>query len=352
MYSVGMPMTQSDRITVGSLRIEAVFHRFVEDELLPAIGFDASTFWSGVEAIVDDLTPVNRDLLRIRAELQVKIDEYHKARAGQAWVHDEYVGFLRDIGYLKNGETFAQIDTANVDAEISEIAGPQLVVPVSNARFAINAANARWGSLYDALYGTNVIPEDDGQDRGASYNAARGAAVIQYAARFLDAAVQLKGVSHRDVNAYGITKNDGVAELVVSLANGETATLIDPSQFVGYQETSSRCSYLFRNNGLHIEIVIDPEHPIGKDAPASVADVILESAVTTIQDCEDSVAAVDAEDKVGVYRNWLGLMRGDLVRHVQQERSGNDSLPGEGSRLHRRGRQRPCAFRPQFAART
>ncbi|MEL7186628.1 MAG: malate synthase G [Pseudomonadota bacterium] len=306
-------MTQDDHVQIASLRIDPVFHRFVEDELLPAINFDGSAFWSGVEAIIDDLSPVNRDLLQIRTDLQAKIDNYHRSRKGQPWDHAEYVEFLREIGYLKGDDTFTQIETTNVDAEIAEVAGPQLVVPVSNARFAINAANARWGSLYDALYGTNVIPEDDGQQRGTEYNAARGAAVIQYATRFLDEAVPLDGVSHSDVNTYGITKEDGVAQLVASLSSGETTKLKTPSQFVGYSETSSRCQYLFRNNGLHIEILIDPDHPIGKEATANVADVILESAVTTIQDCEDSVAAVDAEDKVGVYRNWLGLMRGDLA---------------------------------------
>jgi malate synthase len=192
------------------------------------------------------------------------------------------------------------------------VAGPQLVVPVSNPRFAINAANARWGSLYDALYGTNAISDDNGQERSGPYNPARGAAVIRYATEFLDATLPLDGISHADVNAYGLNRADDGDVFVASLAQGEAVGLADPAQFAGHQGDGGRCRYLFRNNGLHIEMLIDPVHPIGKDATAHLADIILESAITTIQDCEDSVAAVDAADKVGVYRNWLGLMQADL----------------------------------------
>ena len=211
-----------------------------------------------------------------------------------------------------------QIETANVDAEIADIAGPQLVVPVSNARFAINAANARWGSLYDALYGTDVISEDNEQQRDGPYNPARGAAVIRYATAFLDRAIPLDGVSHADVNSYGLDRPETGTVFVASLANGETRQLQDPAQFVGFSGRDEQCAYLFRNNGLHIEIQVNPDHPVGRDATADVADVILESAITTIQDCEDSVAAVDAEDKVGVYRNWLGLIRCELEATLEK----------------------------------
>ena len=294
------------------LTVNPVFQRFVEDELLPAIGFDSEPFWGGVEAIVDDLTPVNRELLQKRDDLQARIDKWHKSRPGSDWDHKEYCEFLKKIGYLKPVDEFPVIDTQNVDAEIAEIAGPQLVVPVSNARFAINAANARWGSLYDALYGTDVIADSEGLERGNEYNPARGAAVIRYASAFLDSAVPLDGVSHTDVNAYGLDHAEGGVRLVASLAGGDARGLKNPSQFVGYAEQDETCRYLLKNNGLHIEILIDPNHPIGREATAHVADLTLESAVTAIQDCEDSVAAVDAADKVDVYRNWLGLMQGDL----------------------------------------
>ena len=295
-----------------ALRVAPVFSQFVESELLPAIGVSPAQFWAGLESIIDDLTPLNRALLEKRDEIQAQIDDWHVARRDEAWDHDQYVAFLREIGYLvPEGEAFA-VETESVDPEIAEIAGPQLVVPVSNARFAINAANARWGSLYDALYGTDAIGEDNGKERSRQYNPARGAAVIRYATEFLDAAVPLDGVSHADVNAYGLDHSEDGDVFIGSLGNGATARLADPTQYVGHSGDAHRCAYLLRNNGLHIELLIDPEHPIGKDATANLADVILESAVTTIQDCEDSVAAVDDADKVGVYRNWLGLMQGDL----------------------------------------
>ena len=295
-----------------SLNISPVFRQFVEHELLPAIGVEPARFWAGLESIITDLTPLNEALLEKRGEIQKQIDDWHTARRGDAWDHDEYVAFLKGIGYLvPEGEAFS-VATANVDGEIAEVAGPQLVVPVSNERFAINAANARWGSLYDALYGTDAIDEDDGQERAGKYNPVRGAAVIRYATAFLDATIPLEGVSHADVNAYGLDHTDSGDVFVASLASGEAVGLTDPSQYVGHQGESGRCQFLFQNNGLHIELLVDPEHPIGKEATANLADVILESAITTIQDCEDSIAAVDAEDKVAVYRNWLGLMQADL----------------------------------------
>lgn len=307
----------SDRVNTGGLRVDPGFQRFVEDELLAEIGFEAAAFWRGLEAIVDELTPVNRQLLQIRDELQAQIDQWHKDRAGKPWVKSDYVDFLYKIGYLREeGETFA-IETTGVDPEIAEIAGPQLVVPVNNARFAINACNARWGSLYDALYGSDVIDEDDGKQRTSSYNEARGAAVIKYASAFLDSAVALDHASHAEVDRY---LTDGQV-LQAKLHGGQVVGLLEPSQFVGQKsEQRGEHSFLLRNNGLHLEIVTDAQHIVGRQAPGNVADVILESAITTIQDCEDSVAAVDAEDKVGVYRNWLGLMSGSL--HATFEKSG------------------------------
>ena len=305
-------MSNNERIRAGGLHVAPVFHDFVEQELLPEIVFKPDEFWQGLEAIFSALGPTNKALLARRDQLQQTIDEWHDSHPAGGWSHDEYVDFLKDIGYLQDaGEPFT-IETEDVDVEIAEVAGPQLVVPVSNARFAINAANARWGSLYDALYGTDVIGEENGQQRDGGYNPTRGAAVIRYATAFLDRTIPLRGVSHADVNTYGLDRSDHRNAFVASLANGETAQLDDETQFVGFAQSGSSTAYLFRNHGLHIEIRVDPEHPVGHDATANVADVILESAITTIQDCEDSVAAVDAEDKVGVYRNWLGLMKGDL----------------------------------------
>ena len=317
-------MTHDDRIEAGGLRVDPVFHEFVDSELLPAIGFDSASFWGGVEAIINDLTPENRVLLEIRDSFQAKIDEWHRIRQGVPLVHTEYVDFLKSIDYMDSGEEFSAITVENVDPEIAEIAGPQLVVPVSNARFAINAANARWGSLYDALYGTDVISDANGQERGSEYNATRGAAVIRAATEFLDQALPLDGVSHGDVNTYGLDRSNSTFRFVASLANGETRELQDPEKFVGFSEGDSRCAYLFRNHGLHVEIRIDPDHLIGREATANVADVVLESAITTIQDCEDSIAAVDAADKVGVYRNWLGLIRVDLQAAISK--NGQESI--------------------------
>jgi malate synthase len=280
-----------DRIQIGGLKIDTGFHDFIADELLPAIGKDAAGFWAGLEAIIAELTPQNRELLAKRDALQAAIDAWHQQRAGAPYDHDEYMRFLRAIDYLQKPVDSFAITTDVADAEIATIAGPQLVVPVSNARFALNAANARWGSLYDALYGTDVIAADGGCERGDSYNPRRGAAVIAYAASFLDRAIPLRSGSH---------------------ATPDAAEYRDAASYVGYSERGSRKSYLFRHNNLHIEIRTDPDHVIGRSAPGHVSDVVLESAITTIQDCEDSVAAVDAEDKVGVYRNWLGLMQGTL----------------------------------------
>ena len=305
-------MSSEETRNTCTLTISPIFGQFIDEELLPAIGIGPDTFWPRLEALIDDLSPLNRALLDKRQEIQQSIDAWHIARRGEAWSHDEYLGFLKEIAYLvPEGEPFT-IETENVDKEIAEVAGPQLVVPVSNPRFAINAANARWGSLYDALYGTDAIGDDNGQERSGSYNPARGAAVIRYATEFLDTTLPLDGISHADVNAYGLNRTDDGDVFIASLAHGETIGLSDPSQYAGHQGDGGRCCYLFRNHGLHIEMLIDPTHPIGKDATANLADIVLESAITTIQDWEDSVAAVDAEDKVGVNRNWLGLMQANL----------------------------------------
>ena len=302
----------SNRMIIGGLSVDPAFFRFIEEELLPAIDFDNREFWRGLESLIVDLTPTNRELLQKRDELQEKIDSWHLSQGDSPWEHEKYTAFLKEIGYLLDpGEAF-QITTTAVDPEIASIAGPQLVVPVSNARFALNAANARWGSLYDALYGTDVIAEDSGRERGSSYNPVRGAAVISYAADFLDRTIPLASGSHADVRAYSVERSLDIATCIATLADNTSTGLRNPEKFVGFGEKDSRCSYVFRNNELHIEIQTDPTHAVGKDAPGNVSDVVLESAITTIQDCEDSVAAVDAEDKVGVYRNWLGLMRGTL----------------------------------------
>jgi len=296
----------------GKLDVDSGFARFVEEELLPAAGIDAAPFWTGLQALIADLTPENRRLLAVRDRLQRRVDDWHRTRPGIRWDHQEYVEYLKHIGYLCDaGEPF-KIETRKVDDEIAIIAGPQLVVPVNNARFALNAANARWGSLYDALYGTDVIASSDGREPGRKYNPKRGAAVIEYAATFLDQAVPLADASHSDVARYAVDTEASIAAMRATLADGSVVGLADPAQFVGYSSDGDRRSYLLRNHGLHVEIQTDPAHPVGRDAAANVADVVLEAAITTIQDCEDSVAAVDAEDKIGVYRNWLGLMRGTL----------------------------------------
>lgn len=305
---------------VGNLSVGASFYRFIENEMLPAIGMPPAEFWHGVEAIVNELTPLNRRLLEIREELQAEIDEWHRQRRGRPLKQAEYQQFLRDIGYLRRAGSPFTITTRNVDPEIAEVAGPQLVVPVSNARFAINAANARWGSLFDALYGSDVISHEDGRDAsGQEYNPVRGAAVIDYSIEFLDRTIPIHGASHADVVEYVVEIPMRYAECFAVLTNGEKVRFQDRRQFTGWSGHEPRRSLLFANNGLHIEIQIDPEHPVGRAAPGSIRDVILESAITTIQDCEDSVAAVDVRDKVNVYRNWFGLMQGTLEATFEKD---------------------------------
>ena len=302
----------SDRITVDGLQVSSVLYDFINNEALPGTGVDKDAFWSGAAAVIADLAPRNRDLLAVRDDLQAKIDQWHRDHRGEL-DFDAYKAFLTEIGYLVDVPADFQIGTDNVDREISETAGPQLVVPILNARFALNASNARWGSLYDALYGTDVIPETDGAEKGSSYNKVRGDKVIAYAKDFLDKAVPLEQCSYTDVTKLAVV--DGA--LQVTLADGTTSTLADPSAFAGYRgEPDSPSSILLRHNGLYLDIEIDPSSPIGQTDPAGIKDVVMESAITTIMDFEDSVAAVDADDKVLGYRNWLGLNKGDLSEEV------------------------------------
>ncbi len=292
----------------GAIEIAPVLHRFVENEVLPGTGIAPAAFWSGLERILLDLAPKNRALLDKRDAIQAQIDRWHRERRGKPFDAAEYKTFLAGIGYLVAIGPDFSIDTQKVDDEIARLAGPQLVVPVTNARYALNAANARWGSLYDALYGTDAIPGRENAKPG--YDPARGAQVIAWARKFLDDGAPLTSGSHADASGYTVE----AGKLVVSLKGGTTAGLKEAEQFAGYTgEATAPKSVLLVNHGLHIEIVIDRAHAIGKDDAAGVADVVLEAALTTIQDCEDSVACVDADDKVGAWRNWLGLMKGDLA---------------------------------------
>ncbi len=298
------------RIAVGELNVDAALYALVKDEIAPDTGVDAEAFWRGLGEIVRDLGWGNRRLLEKRDVLQAKIDAWHKGR--NSIDREAYRAFLQEIEYLLPEGDHFQVLTNGVDPEVATMAGPQLVVPVDNARYCLNAANARWGSLYDALYGTDVIPEDDGADKGAAYNPVRGEKVIASASEFLDATVPLSDGSYAEVTAF-VLREDGGQKVLVAEVDGQVTELLDPQQFVGYAERDGELSsVLLAHNGLHIEIQIDPDHPIGKEHPAGVKDVVLEAAITTIQDCEDSVSAVDAADKVRVYRNWCGLMKGTL----------------------------------------
>ena len=289
----------------NTLSVDDLLHGFVEAELLPGTGVAPAAFWASLETILADFIPKNRALLARRDELQLKIDAWWRARQGQPFSVAEETAFLREIGYVLPEPAGFTIGTTNADPEIARVAGPQLVVPVSNGRYALNAANARWGSLYDALYGTDALEPPTG---GKGYDPGRGAKVIAYARALLDRVAPLTGGSHAEATGYAI--DDG--ELIVTLKDGD-ATLADAAQLAGWRgDAKAPSAVLLRHNGLHLEIQIDRTHSIGKDDPAGVADVLVEAALTAIQDCEDSVAAVDAEDKTGVYRNWLGLMRGDL----------------------------------------
>ena len=305
----------SERVTLGRLHVAANLQRFIEDEVLPGTGVEAAAFWMGFDELVHDLAPKNRALLAERDRLQVELDDWHRSNPGPITDMPAYRSFLESIGYLQPEPGEVKISTSNVDSEIATQAGPQLVVPIGNARYALNAANARWGSLYDALYGTDAISEENGAQKGPGYNEARGAKVIAFARNFLDQAAPLADGSHVDSVSYRV--QDGV--LKVTLENGSVTGLKQPEKFVGYQgEAVEPTAILLKNNGLHVEIQIDPNSPIGQTDAAGVKDLLVEAAVTTIMDCEDSTAAVDAEDKVLVYRNWLGLMKGDLVEDLEK----------------------------------
>ncbi len=308
------------RIEVGNLKIAQELYDFIDQEIAPGLAMDSHTFWNSLDTIVRDLAPKNRELLNKRDDLQEQLDTYHTRNKGRSLDMEDYIAMLRDIGYLLDDDSEVRITTENVDPEIALIAGPQLVVPVDNARYALNAANARWGSLYNALYGTDVISEDGGAERGTQYNPVRGRRVMHKAAEFLDQATPLADGSHQDVSGFRLENIDGACHLVVALSDGRSTRLKDSEAFVGYRaEGDQLCSILLRHHGLHIDILIDSEDPVGRNHPAGIKDLILEAAITTIQDCEDSVAAVDTEDKVRVYRNWLGLMRGDLEASINKD---------------------------------
>ena len=300
----------ANRIQKGSLAIDKQMYDFIENEVLPKVGVDSESYWSGFEKVVKEFTPRNKALLATRDEMQKQIDQWHLDNPTNSGEVDfaKYKQFLQEIGYLlPEGEDF-QVSTENVDEEIAHIAGPQLVVPVRNARYALNATNARWGSLYDALYGTDVISDENGQEAKGGYNPTRGAAVVAYAKAFLDEHFALASGSYTEVTGFEVV--DGKLQIT----QGDNSTeLKDAEQFAGYMgEASSPTAVLLKNNNLHAEIQIDKDSPIGKDDAAGIKDVLLESAITAIQDGEDSIAAVDAEEKVEVYRNWFGLMNGDL----------------------------------------
>lgn len=303
----------TEHVQVGGLQVAKVLFDFVNNEAIPGTGITADQFWAGADKVIHDLAPKNKALLAKRDDFQARIDTWHQTHAGQAHDPVAYKAFLQDIGYLLPEAADFQATTQNVDDEIARMAGPQLVVPVMNARFALNASNARWGSLYDALYGTDAISEADGAEKGQGYNKVRGDKVIAFARAFLDEAAPLSAGSHVDSTGYKIV--DGT--LIVSLKGGSNSGLRDDAQLIGFQGDSAQpIAILLKHNGLHFEIQIDASTPVGQTDAAGVKDVLVEAALTTIMDCEDSVAAVDADDKVVIYRNWLGLMKGDLAEEV------------------------------------
>ncbi|CAM3402989.1 malate synthase G [Pseudomonas floridensis] len=305
----------TDFVKCQRLKVAVNLQRFVDEEVLPGTGLDPEAFWEGFDALVHELAPRNRKLLAERERLQAELDKWHQAHPGPISDMPAYRDFLQSIGYLRPVPEHVTATTANVDLEISEQAGPQLVVPASNARYALNAANARWGSLYDALYGTDAISTANGAEISAGYNPLRGAKVIVFARELLDTSAPLAKGSHIDARNYRI--QDG--QLRITLADGTQTVLQQPEKYVGFQgQPDKPDAILLKNNGLHIEIQIDPRHPVGSSDVAGIKDLLLESALSTIIDCEDSVAAVDADDKVLVYRNWLGLMKGDLTETLDK----------------------------------
>jgi malate synthase len=305
-----METEMTEFVNCHNLKVAASLKRFVDEEVIPGTGLTPELFWADFDSLVHDLAPVNCELLKERDRLQAQLDKWHKSNAGPVTDMPAYIAFLDSIGYLKAVPEQVAVSTNKVDIEVSEQAGPQLVVPAANARYALNAANARWGSLYDALYGTDAIPTANGAEIKAGYNPLRGEKVIAFARAFLDEAAPLASGSHVGAKAYAVDSG----ELLVTLADGSQSRLAQPEKYVGYQgEPLQPKAILLKNNGLHIEIQIDPASPIGGTDPAGIKDLLLEAALSTIIDCEDSVAAVDAEDKLVIYRNWLGLMKGDLT---------------------------------------
>ena len=338
----------SNRLNRSNLQVSEALVKFIENEALPNTGVNSEVFWSELEAILDKFVPQNKALLQKRTSFKNKIDDFYKTNKGKKIIPDDYIKFLKDINYIVPVGSDFQINTKNVDPELSLNAGPQLVVPVMNARYALNAANARWGSMYDALYGTDIITEEKGAEKGKSYNPIRGQHVVNYCREFLDKYFPLEKGSHKDTVSYVINDNS----LQVTLSNDEKTILKDDSKFVGYQgQLDNPLCILLKNNNLHVEIIIDKSGVIGAKDPAGINDIIIESALTTIQDCEDSIAAVDAEDKVLAYRNWLGLMKGDLQDtfekngekitrklnsdKVYQSKNGKYKLPGRSVMLIR-----------------
>jgi malate synthase len=303
------------RTTCNSLQVATPLYRFIEDKVLPGTGIQSADFWKGFDEIVKDLTPKNEALLAKRDRIQADLDQWHQAHPGPIKDMPAYRQYLQEIGYIDDLPANISVSTQNVDDELALQAGPQLVVPVLNARYALNAANARWGSLYDALYGTDVISEEDGATKTGAYNPIRGAKVVAYARNFLDQSTPLAKGSHKDSVAYSVNGN----QLSVKLKDGTTTGLADEKQFVGYQgDASAPSSILLRNNGIHIDIEINKSKTIGSGDPAGINDVILEAALSTILDLEDSIAAVDADDKVLAYENWLGILKGTLVEEVKK----------------------------------
>lgn len=299
----------TERVQLGGIQVAKNLYDFVNNEAIPGTGLDADKFWAEFDKIVNDLAPRNRELLAKRGAIQEKMDSWNSDHKGQKLDMAAYKSFLKEIGYLVDEPANFHISTANVDPEVATMAGPQLVVPIMNARFALNAANSRWGSLYDALYGTDAISEDNGAEKGRGYNPVRGAKVIEFARNLLDNSAPLASGSHKDAALYQIVGG----KLAVKLQSGDVTGLKDESGFVGYTGAADApTGILLVKNGMHFEIQVDASHPIGKDDGAHVKDVLMESALTTIMDCEDSVAAVDADDKTLAYSNWLGLMKGDL----------------------------------------
>ena len=312
-----------NRTQVGGLDVDADLYQFVNELALPGTGITASDFWKSLENIVLELAPENMRLLETRENLQLKLDDWYKSHSGTDYELNDYKNFLLEIGYLvEEGESF-QVETANVDPEIADIAGPQLVVPATNARYALNAANARWGSLYDALYGTDAIPESNGAERTNSFNPKRGEHVVAWSRDFLNKSAPLDNGSWAEVQSLVVTGDKLQAEMM----DGTVCALASPLQFAGYKGSpSTPSSILLKKHGLHVDITIDRDHPIGSFDPAGVSSIVIEAAISTIVDCEDSVAAVDGQDKVVAYRNWLGLMKGDL----------EDTFEKDGKKITRR----------------